>query len=376
MIEVEKKININMMYDYLIVGSGLFGSTFAYEMTKVGKKCLIIESKEHIAGNCYTENKDGINIHTYGPHIFHTNDKGIWEWVNQFAEFNNYRHCVRVSYDDKMYSFPINLMTLNQLWGVKTPEEAKAKLKSVSIPNDNPQNLEEWILSQVGEDIYKTFVKGYTTKQWGKLPKELPTFIIKRLPIRTSFDDNYYFDKYQGIPIGGYTKMFEKMLEGIEVRTGVDYFLDKEYYDSIAKKVVFTGKIDEFFNYQFGELEYRTLSFVNERLDVEDYQGCAQVNYGDENVPYTRITEHKHFEKSDSKVTWISKEYSMTYKNGDIPYYPINDEKNNKIYNQYKELSNQYPNIIFGGRLSEYKYYDMHQIIGSALTKVKKELNK
>lgn len=362
-------------YDYLIVGSGLFGSTFAYEMTKAGKKCLIIESKEHIGGNCYTENKDGINIHTYGPHIFHTNDKGIWEWVNQFAEFNNYRHCVRVSYDDKMYSFPINLMTLNQLWNVKTPEEAKTKLKSVSIPNDNPENLEEWILSQVGEDIYKTFVKGYTTKQWGKSPKELPTFIIKRLPIRTSFDDNYYFDKYQGIPIGGYTKMFEKMLEGIEVRTGVDYFLDKEYYNSIADKIVFTGKIDEFFDYQFGELEYRTLKFVNERLDIEDYQGCAQINYGDENVPYTRITEHKHFEKSDSKVTWISKEYSMTYKKGDIPYYPINDDKNNKIFNKYKELSNQYPNVIFGGRLSEYRYYDMHQIIGSALSKVKKELS-
>ena len=365
----------NYMYDYLIVGSGLFGSTFAYEMTKAGKKCLIIENKEHIAGNCYTENKDGINIHTYGPHIFHTNDKGIWEWVNQFAEFNNYRHCVRVSYDDKMYSFPINLMTLNQLWSVKTPEEAKAKLKSVSIPNDNPENLEEWILSQVGEDIYKTFVKGYTTKQWGKSPKELPTFIIKRLPIRTSFDDNYYFDKYQGIPVGGYTKMFENILEGIEVRTGVNYFLDKEYYNSIAKKVVFTGKIDEFFDYQFGELEYRTLRFVNERLDVEDYQGCAQVNYGDVDVPYTRITEHKHFEKNDSKVTWISKEYSMTYKKGDIPYYPINDDKNNKIFNQYKELSSQYPNVIFGGRLSEYRYYDMHQIIGSALSKVKKELS-
>jgi UDP-galactopyranose mutase len=362
-------------YDYLIVGSGLFGSTFAYEMTKAGKKCLIVENKKNIAGNCYTENKDGINIHTYGPHIFHTNDKGIWEWVNQFAEFNNYRHCVRVSYEDKMYSFPINLMTLNQLWKVKTPEEAKAKLKSVSIPNDNPKNLEEWILSQVGEDIYKTFVKGYTTKQWGKSPKELPTFIIKRLPIRTSFDDNYYFDKYQGIPVGGYTKMFEKILEGIEVRLDTDYFSNKEYYNSIAKKVVFTGKIDEFFDYQFGELEYRTLRFVNERLDVEDYQGCAQVNYGDVDVPYTRITEHKHFEKNDSKVTWISKEYSMTYKKGDIPYYPINDDKNNKIYSLYKELSNEYPYVIFGGRLSEYKYYDMHQIIGSALSKVKKELS-
>jgi UDP-galactopyranose mutase len=373
--EIILKKLIRAMYDYLIVGAGLFGSTFAHEMTKAGKKCLIIESKEHIAGNCYTENKDGINIHTYGPHIFHTNDKHIWEWVNQFAEFNNYRHCVRVSYDDKMYSFPINLMTLNQLWSVKTPEEAKAKLKEVSISNDNPKNLEEWILSQVGEDIYNTFVKGYTTKQWGKSPKELPTFIIKRLPIRTNFDDNYYFDKYQGIPIGGYTKMFEKILEGIEVRTGVDYFKDKEYYNSIADKVVFTGKIDEFFDYQFGELEYRTLKFVNERLDIDDYQGCAQVNYGDENVPYTRITEHKHFEKNDSKVTWISKEYSMLYKRGDIPYYPINDDRNNKMYSQYKKLSEQYPNIIFGGRLSEYRYYDMHQIIGSALTKVKKELN-
>jgi UDP-galactopyranose mutase len=375
-IEKKRLKDCLMKYDYLIVGAGLFGSTFAYEMTKAGKKCLIIESKDHIAGNCYTENKDGINIHTYGPHIFHTNDKGIWEWVNQFAEFNNYRHCVRVSYDDKIYSFPINLMTLHQLWNVKTPEEAKVKLKEVSIPNDNPTNLEEWILSQVGEDIYNTFVKGYTTKQWGKSPKELPTFIIKRLPIRTSFDDNYYFDKYQGIPIGGYTKMFEKILEGIEVRTGVDYFKDKEYYNSIADKIVFTGKIDEFFDYKFGELEYRTLKFVNERLDINDYQGCAQVNYGDIDVPYTRITEHKHFEKNNSNVTWISKEYSMLYKRGDIPYYPINDDRNNKIYNQYKELSEKNPNIIFGGRLSEYRYYDMHQIIGSALAKVKKETNK
>jgi UDP-galactopyranose mutase len=361
-------------YDYLIVGSGLFGSVFAHEMTKAGKKCLIIESKNHIGGNCYTKNKDGINIHTYGPHIFHTNDKGIWEWINQFTEFHSYKHSPKVSYDGSMYSFPINLMTLHQLWGVKTPKEAQDKLKEVSIPNDNPQNLEEWILSQVGEDIYETFIKGYTQKQWNKDPKDLPTSIIKRLPIRTSFDDNYFFDKYQGIPVGGYTQIFEKMLEGIEVRTGVDYFFDKEYYNSLADKIVFTGKIDEFFDYQFGELEYRSLKFVNQKIDVEDYQGCSIVNYTDYEIPYTRITEHKHFEGSKSDVTWITKEYPLDYKKGETPYYPINDEKNNTMYSKYKELSKD-SNVIFGGRLSEYKYYDMHQIIGSALTKAKKELS-
>ena len=363
------------MYDYLIVGSGLFGSTFAYEMNKAGKKCLVIESKEHIAGNCYTENKDGINIHTYGPHVFHTNDEKIWKWINQFTEFHLYKHSPKVKYQDKVYSFPINLMTLNQIWGVKTPEEAKAKLEEVRVKNDNPKNLEEWILSQVGEDIYNTFIKGYTQKQWEKHPKELPTFIIKRLPIRTNFDDNYFFDKYQGIPIGGYTQIFEKLLAGIEVRLNTDYFSNKEYFNSIAKKIVFTGKIDEFYDYQFGELEYRTLKFVNEKHEIEDYQGCSIVNYTEYDIPYTRITEHKHFENSNSKVTWITKEYSSKYKKGDIPYYPINDEKNNKIYNQYKELSSKDENIIFGGRLAEYKYYDMHQIIGSALSKIKKELN-
>ena len=368
-------IKNNMKYDYLIVGSGLFGSVFAHEMTKAGKKCLIIESKKHIGGNCYTENKDGINIHTYGPHIFHTNDKNIWKWINQFTEFHSYKHSPKVSYNGNMYSFPINLMTLHQLWGVKTPKEAQDKLKEVSISNDNPQNLEEWILSQVGEDIYKTFIKGYTQKQWNKDPKELPTSIIKRLPIRTNFNDNYFFDKYQGIPVGGYTQIFEKMLEGIEIRTGIDYFSNKEYLNSIAKKVVFTGKIDEFFDYRFGELEYRSLEFVNEKIDVEDYQGCSIVNYTDYEIPYTRITEHKHFEDSKSDVTWITREYPLDYKKGETPYYPINDEKNNKIFNQYKELSNQHSNIIFGGRLSEYKYYDMHQIIGSALSKVKKELS-
>jgi UDP-galactopyranose mutase len=266
-------------------------------------------------------------------------------------------------------------MTLQQLWGVKTPKEAEQKLKEVSIPNDNPENLEEWILSQVGEDIYNTFIKGYTQKQWNKDPKELPTSIIKRLPIRTNFDDNYFFDKYQGIPVGGYTQIFEKMLQGIEVKIGVDYFENKEYWNSLAHKIVFTGKIDEFFDYQFGELEYRSLEFKNERLEMNDYQGCSIVNYTEFDIPYTRITEHKHFENSKSDVTWITKEYPKDYKKGETPYYPINDGKNNRIYNKYKELSKDHSNIIFGGRLSEYKYYDMHQIIGSALSKVKKELS-
>ena len=362
-----------MIYDYLIVGSGLFGSVFAHEMTKVGKKCLIIEKRSHIAGNCYSENKDGINVHNYGPHIFHTNDKVIWEWINKFTDFHNYKHTPKVNYKDKMYSFPINLMTLHQIWGVNTPEEAKQKLEEVRIKNDNPKNLEEWILSQVGHDIYETFIKGYTQKQWNKDPKDLPTFIIKRLPIRTNFDDNYFFDKYQGIPVGGYTQIFEKMLDGIEVKTNVDYFENKDYWNSLADKVVFTGKIDEFFDYQFGELEYRTLKFDNKRIEMEDYQGCSIVNYTDFNVPYTRITEHKHFENSKSDVTWITTEYPKDYEKGDVPYYPVNDDKNNSMYEKYKELSKE-SNIIFGGRLSEYKYYDMHQVIESALNYIKKEI--
>lgn len=340
-----------MKYDYLIVGSGLFGSTFAYEMTKAGKKCLIIEKRNHIAGNCFTENKDGINVHNYGPHIFHTDDKRIWKWINQFTEFHPYKHSPRVNYKEKIYSFPINLMTLTQLWNVRTPDEAKSKLEEVKLDIKNPKNLEEWILSQVGEDIYETFIKGYTTKQWGRVPKELPTFIIKRLPIRTNFDDNYFFDKYQGIPVGGYTQIFEKLLNGIEIRLNTDYFSDKEYLNSLANKVVFTGKIDEFFDYQFGELEYRSLKFDNQRIESEDYQGCSIMNYTDIEIPYTRITEHKHFESSKSPVTWITKEYPKSYERNDVPYYPINDERNNKIYNRYKELSKNYPNVIFNGNI-------------------------
>jgi len=362
-----------MKYNYILIGSGLFSSTFAYEMNKLGKTCLIVEKNSHIAGNCYTEKKDDINIHNYGPHIFHTNDNKLWNWINQFTQFHNYKHSPRVNFNNKIYSFPINLMTLSQLWNVTTPQEAIDTLNSKKIPCDSPSNLEEWILSQVGEEIYETFIKGYTQKQWNKHPKNLPSSIIKRLPIRTNFDDNYFFDKYQGIP--GYTQIFEKLLNGIEVRLNTNYFDNKEYFDSIAEKIVFTGKIDEFFNYQFGELEYRSLHFENSLLNINDYQGCSIVNYTNYEIPYTRITEHKHFENSKSDVTWITKEYPKNYDKTNIPYYPIGDDKNIKIYNKYKELSKNYPNIIFGGRLAEYKYYDMHQIIASALKRVNDELN-
>jgi UDP-galactopyranose mutase len=360
-----------MKYDFLIVGSGLFGSTFAYEANKYGKKCLVIDKRNHIGGNCFTENKDNINIHKYGPHIFHTNDDEIWKWVNQFADFNNYKHTPKVNYKNKIFSFPINLFTLYQLWGVSSPQEAINKLNEVKVKSDNPLNLEDWVLSQVGHEIYEIFIKGYTLKQWNTDPKKLPSSIIKRLPIRTNYDDNYFFDKYQGIPIGGYTKLFENILNGIEVKLNVDYFEKKDYWDSLSDTIVYTGKIDEYFNYVYGELEYRSLEFSHEKIDVSDYQGCSIVNYTDSEIPYTRITEHKHFENTKSDVTWISKEYPKNYTKDNIPYYPINDEKNNQIYKKYKILADSCPNVIFGGRLSEYKYYDMHQIIASAKNKFK-----
>jgi len=361
-------------YDYLIVGSGLFGSVFAREATDKGKKCLVIEERDHIGGNCYTEEKDGINIHKYGPHIFHTDDKRIWDYTNRFIEFNNYRHSPRVKYKNQIYSFPINLLTLYQIWGVSTPQEAIDKIKSYAVPIKNPKNLEEWALSQVGEEIYNIFIKGYTTKQWGRDPKDLPVSIIKRIPIRLTFDDNYFFDRYQGIPIGGYTRMVQNILNGIEVRMGEDYFSNKSYWDSIADKIVFTGKIDRFFDYKFGDLEYRSLDFQTEKHDIPDYQGCSIVNYTEGEVPHTRITEHKHFENSKSEVTWTTKEFPKEYSRGDVPYYPINNEKNSKIYSLYKKEAEDLDNFIFGGRLAEYKYYDMHQVIASALSKSKKEL--
>jgi UDP-galactopyranose mutase len=360
-----------MIYDFLIVGGGLFGSTFAQQAKEKGKKCLIIDSRNHIGGNVYTENKEGINIHAYGAHIFHTNNDEIWNYINKFAIFNHFVNRPKVNYKDKLYSFPINLFTLYQLWGVKTPEEAKLKLESVKIKIQEPKNLEEWILSQVGQELYYTFIYGYTKKQWGKEPKDLPSFIIKRLPIRLNFDDNYFFDKYQGIPIGGYTKIIENMTEGVEVILNENYFDKRDYWNQKAKKIIFTGKIDEFYNYKYGELEYRSLQFKTERYKIKDYQGNAVINYTDQNTPYTRILEHKHFEFGQQDYTYITKEYPDDWNRNKIPYYPVNNDKNNDLYKKYRQISEKENNILFGGRLAEYKYYDMHQIIGSALQKSK-----
>ena len=365
-------------YDYLIVGSGIFGSTFAREMTDAGYRCLVIDKRNHIAGNVYSEKRNGADVHVYGAHIFHTSNDRIWDYVNRFATFNNYINKPKIRYNDRIFSFPINLMTLHQLWGVMTPAEAEAKLEEVRIPCENPDNLEDWILSQVGREVYETFIKGYTMKQWQRDPRELPASIIKRLPIRMVFEENYFFDKYQGIPKEGYTQMVANMLEGIEVRTGVDYFMNKDELNSLADKVVFTGKIDEYFGYQFGELEYRTLRFEHEELEG-DFQGNAVINYTHPEIPYTRIVEHKHFlPETANKIpnTIITREYSDEYKRGKTPYYPINNEKNTSMYKKYAAMAHEESGVIFGGRLAEYKYYDMHQVIGSALVKAKRELEK
>ena len=363
-----------MIYDYLIVGCGLYGATFANITKKKNKKCLIIDSRNHIGGNCYTENKEGINVHKYGPHIFHTNNDEIWKYINQFAKFNNYINRPKVNFKNKIFSFPINLFTLYQLWGINNPDIAEKKLEEVKAKIKEPKNLEEWILSQVGEEIYHTFIYGYTKKQWGREPKELPSFIIKRLPIRLNFDDNYFFDKYQGIPIGGYTKMIENMLEGTDVILGENYFDRREYWEQKAKNIVFTGKIDEFYDYKYGKLEYRSLRFDTERRGIKDYQGNAIINYTEENVPYTRIIEHKHFEFGNQNYTYITKEYPDNWDETKVPYYPINDDKNNSLYKKYLSL-NKSNDILFGGRLAEYKYYDMHQVFSSALDCVEIEIN-
>lgn len=360
------------MYDYLIVGAGIYGSVFARELTNAGKKVLVIDKRNHIGGNCYTENIEGINVHKYGPHIFHTSDKRVWDYVNNLVPFNHFSYRPKIKYKDNIYSLPINMMSLYQVYGVKTPEEAKQKLDEVKIPNEKPSNLEEWILSQVGPELYEIFIKGYTTKQWGRDPKLLPSFIIKRLPIRLTFDDNYYFDNYQGIPIGGYTKIFEKLLDGIEVRLGTDFFEQKEYFESISTKVLYTGPIDRFYDYKFGKLEYRSLHFENEVLSISDFQGIAGMNYGDVDVPYTRIIEHKHFEFGEQPKTVITKEYP---RNEGEPYYPVNDTTNNDRYNQYKELMSMEDKYLFGGRLADYKYYDMHQVFASALKRSKVEID-
>lgn len=364
-------------YDYLIVGSGLFGSIFAYEATKRGKKCLVIEKRNHIGGNIYCENVEGINVHKYGAHIFHTSNKKVWEYVNNLAEFNNYINSPVANYRGELYNLPFNMNTFYQLWKVKTPAEAKAKIEEQlsEININEPKNLEEQAIKLIGRDVYEKLVKGYTEKQWGKRATELPAFIIKRLPVRFTFDNNYFNDRYQGIPIGGYNTIINRLLDGIEVKLNTDFFKDREHFESLADKIVFTGMIDEFYEYKFGELEYRSLRFEDEVLDEENHQGNAVVNYTEFEIPYTRIIEHKHFEYGNQEKTVITREYPAIWEKGKEPYYPINNEKNNSIYSKYKELAEKETNIIFGGRLAEYKYYDMHNVIEQALECVKKEFD-
>lgn len=362
-------------YDYLIVGAGLFGSTFAYEMTKKGKKCLVIDKRDHIGGNVYCKEIEGINVHEYGAHIFHTNSKKIWEYVNSFVEFNRYTNSPIANYKGEIYNLPFNMNTFNKLWGVVTPEEAKKKIEEQKEKAGikDPKNLEEQAISLVGTDIYTKLIKGYTEKQWGRSATELPSFIIKRLPVRFTYDNNYFNDRYQGIPIGGYNKIIEKMLENVEVRLNSNFFEDKEYYENIAEKIVFTGMIDEFYDYKFGNLEYRSLRFEHEILDEKNHQGVAVVNYTEREIPYTRVIEHKHFEYGEQEKTVITREYPSEWKLGDEPYYPVNNEKNNELFKKYKELADKEENVIFGGRLGDYKYYDMHQVIEEALNKIGRE---
>jgi UDP-galactopyranose mutase len=362
-----------MVYDYLIVGSGLFGSIFAREMTDRGAKCLVIDKRNHVGGNCYTENKDGIHIHKYGPHIFHTNSDKIWNYMNRWTSFNHFTYRPKVNYQNKLYSFPINLFTLYQLWGVTTPAAARQRIEKEKIHIENPSNLEEWILSQVGTQIYETFIKGYTKKQWNRSPKDLPASIVKRLPIRLVFDDNYFDDKYQGIPTEGYTAIFDKLLKHIPTETGVDYLQDRDKWNNIANKIVYTGAIDEFFDYDFGTLEWRSLKFEEEHLDISDYQGVAAINYTDENVPFTRIVEHKHFNFGKQNHTVITKEYPQDWDVSKEKYYPVNDDFNNNLYSLYRDRID-HDKYIFGGRLADYKYYDMHQVVGSAISRVEGEL--
>lgn len=361
-------------YDYLVVGAGLFGAVFAHEAALRGKKVKVIEKRDHIAGNIYTHEVDGIQIHQYGAHIFHTSDKQIWDYVNQFATFNRYTNSPVANYKSKMYNLPFNMNTFNELWGTKTPQEAMNKIaeqKSAAKITDQPKNLEEQAISLVGTDIYQKLVKGYTEKQWGQKATDLPAFIIRRLPVRYTYDNNYFNDTYQGIPIGGYTQIVEKMLDHpqIDVETGVDFFDNKEKYLKDYPRVIFTGMIDQYFNYQLGELEYRSLRFESEELSVDNYQGNAVVNYTDAETPFTRIIEHKHFEfgKGDKNKTVITREYPVDWQRGDEPYYPVNNKRNNGLYKQYTELAKQEGNVVFGGRLGQYRYYDMHQVIHAAL---------
>lgn len=360
------------MYDYLIVGSGFFGSICAYELNKQGYKCIVIDKRNHIGGNCYTSNRDGINVHDYGPHIFHTSNEEVWKWINQFTKFNNYVNTPVANYKGEIYSLPFNMWTFSKLWNITHPDQAKKIIEEQSKEIGEPINLEEQAIKLVGRDIYEKLIKGYTAKQWKKDPKELPKEIIKRLPVRFTYNNNYFNDKYQGIPIGGYTQIFEKLLNGIEVKLNIDYLKDKEYWNNQAKNIIYTGPIDAYYDYKFGELEYKATKFDHKKLDISNYQGTAVMNYTDIEVPYTRTIEYKHFEDSKSDVTWITFEYPIEYIANKVePIYPVNDLKNNNRYQQYKELADKEKNIIFGGRLAEYKYYDMHQVIESALNKIK-----
>lgn len=376
-----------MKYDYLVVGAGLFGAIFAYEANKAGRKVLVIDRRPHVGGNIFTEEVEGIQVHKYGAHIFHTSDKEVWNYIQQFAEFNRYTNCPVARYKDELYNLPFNMNTFSKMWGIKTPEEAKEiidrQIKEAGIKE--PANLEEQAISLVGRDIYEKLIKGYTEKQWGKRASELPSFIIRRLPVRFVYDNNYFNDQYQGIPIGGYTQIIEKMLEGVEVRLGVDFFEDREVLESEADHIVFTGMIDAFYDYCYGELEYRSLRFETETLNMENYQGNAVVNYTEYEIPYTRIIEHKHFEYGCQggygntgtpaiQKTVITREYPAAWEKGAQPYYPMNDEKNNALYERYRELAEKEEHVIFGGRLGMYRYYDMHQVIAEALKCVKENL--
>ena len=365
-----------MKYDYLVVGAGLYGAVFAYEAKKKGKTCLVIDKRDHIAGNIYCENVSGINVHKYGAHIFHTSDKKIWEYVNQFAEFNNYINSPVARYKNELYNLPFNMNTFSKMWNIATPQGAKDIIASqiADLNITEPKNLEEQALSLVGKDVYEKLIKGYTEKQWGRDCKDLPSFIIKRLPLRFIYDNNYFNDRYQGIPIGGYTKIVEKMLDGIEVRLNTNYLDNREEFDAMADKIVYTGMIDQFYDYKLGVLEYRSVRFETEELPMENYQGNAVVNYTEREVPYTRIIEHKHFEFGKQPTTIISREYSSEWKKGDEPYYPVNNDKNNALYQQYKELADKEHKVIFGGRLGGYKYYDMDKVIAAALEMCEKEL--
>ncbi|PKG93299.1 UDP-galactopyranose mutase [Paraglaciecola sp. MB-3u-78] len=362
-----------MKYDFVIVGSGLFGSVCAHELTKLGKKVLVLEKRNHIGGNIYTENNNGIQVHKYGAHIFHTNDKVIWDYVNSFVEFNRFTNSPLANYKGDLFNLPFNMNTFYQLWGTKTPEEAKAKISEQRKEMDGiePSNLEEQAISLVGRDIYEKLIKGYTEKQWGRDCKDLPAFIIRRLPVRFTYDNNYFSDNYQGVPIGGYTKLIEKMLEGLDVRLNVDFLEDKEFYQNLADNVIYTGPLDEYFDNKLGKLEYRSLEFRTKTLHKENFQGNAVINYTEGDIPFTRIIEHKHFDPVKTNHTVITEEYPSEWKEGNEPYYPINDDKNMLLFKQYRELAKS-ENVIFGGRLAEYKYYDMHQVIRSALTKLSK----